>query len=106
MRLWLSREHFQNDRRLFVIDGDEQLEYAGRFCRYLGGLAIPVRKLEDLDDFEDRVGRDARVVVFDLSRCPDDLYGQAFKRCKELVAGVPAQVPRPDATSSSTRRPT
>ncbi len=95
VRLWLSREHFQNDRRLFVFDGDEQQEYAGRFCRYLSGLTIQVRTLEDLDDFEDRVGRDARVVVFDLSQCPDRLYGQAFKRCKQLVQSYVLRFPGP-----------
>lgn len=37
----LSREHFQKDLRLFVVDSDEQGEYSERFCRYLHGRSIP-----------------------------------------------------------------
>jgi hypothetical protein len=51
LRVLLSREHFQKDLRIFVVDSDEQGEYAGRFCSYLHGRHIAVGSLEpDLPD--------------------------------------------------------
>jgi hypothetical protein len=37
--------------RVYGIDQDEQQEYAGRFCDYLGGSRVPIRLVEDADRF-------------------------------------------------------
>jgi hypothetical protein len=47
----LSRERFANGLRVYGIDQDEQQEYAGRFCDYLGGSRVPIRLVEDADRF-------------------------------------------------------
>ena len=43
LRVLLSRERFANRLRVYAIDQDEQQEYAGRFCDYLGGSRVPIR---------------------------------------------------------------
>lgn len=95
LRVLLSREHFQKDLRIFVVDSDEQGEYTGRFCRYLHGRPIEVRTLEDLPGT--LLARDDQVVVFDLSKCPDAVWGAAFARIKDLVQDHVMQYPGPTA---------
>src|SRR5207247_4779904 len=51
LRVLLSRERFANRLRIYGIDQDEQQEYAGRLCAYLGGSSIPILSVEDADHF-------------------------------------------------------
>src|SRR5262249_298151 len=44
MRVYHSRKVFQHDVSIWVIDSDEQHEYAGRFCEYLHGHAPVIRR--------------------------------------------------------------
>ena len=84
MRVYHSRKLFQHDVSIWVIDSDEQHEYAGRFCEYLHGLAPVIRTASDVDQVP--IGRQSRVVVWDLSQCPDNEYGAAFVRvCDRLI---------------------
>ena len=34
-----------NGLRVYGIDQDQQQEYAGRFCDYLGGARVPIRNI-------------------------------------------------------------
>jgi hypothetical protein len=89
MRVYHSRKVFQHDVSIWVIDSDEQHEYAGRFCEYLRGQAPAIRSAADVDQVP--ISRRSRVVVWDLSNCPDDEYGAAFvKICDRLVDYVGA----------------
>ncbi|MDQ6669552.1 MAG: hypothetical protein M3069_02110 [Chloroflexota bacterium] len=47
----LSRERFANGLRVYGIDQDEQQEYAGGFCDYLGGSREPIRTVADAKAF-------------------------------------------------------
>jgi hypothetical protein len=71
LRVLLSRERFANGLRVYGIDQDEQQEYAGRFCEYLGGLRVPIRTLADAEGFhfigvDLGPGRNDDVVIWDL----------------------------------------
>jgi hypothetical protein len=89
MRVYHSRKVFQHDVSFWAIDSDEQHEYAGRFCEYLHGEAPVIRCAADVDQVA--IGRRSRVVVWDLSSCPDDEYGPAFvKICDRLIDYVVA----------------
>ena len=46
LRVYLNRKHFANGLRVYVIDQDEQQEYADRFCDYLGGSRVPIKTVE------------------------------------------------------------
>jgi hypothetical protein len=84
MRVYHSRKAFQHDVSIWVIDSDEQHEYAGRFCEYLHGQTPVIRRATDVDQVA--ISRRSRVVVWDLSQCPDDEYGAAFVRvCDRLI---------------------
>jgi hypothetical protein len=89
MRVYHSRKLFQHDVSVWIIDSDEQHEYAGRFCEYLHGQAPKIRTAADVDQVS--ISRRSRVVVWDLSACPDDEYGPAFVRiCDRLIEYVGA----------------
>jgi hypothetical protein len=89
MRVYHSRKVFQHDVSIWVIDSDEQHEYAGRFCEYLHGQAPVIRRAADVDQVA--ISRRSRVVVWDLSTCPDEEYGAAFIRiCDRLIDYVAA----------------
>ena len=89
MRVYHSRKAFQHDVSIWVIDSDEQHEYAGRFCGYLHGQAPVIRTATDVDLVP--ITRRSRVVVWDLSGCPDEEYGPAFARiCDRLIEYVGA----------------
>jgi hypothetical protein len=51
LRVLLSRERFANGLRIYGIDQDEQQEYAGRFCDYLGGIRVPIRSVAEAEAF-------------------------------------------------------
>jgi hypothetical protein len=63
LRVLLSRDHFANGLRVYGIDQDEQQEYAGRFCAYLGGATVPIRSIADAEALEFRQLWNAEVVV-------------------------------------------
>jgi hypothetical protein len=87
MRVYHARKFFQHDVGLWVVDSDEQREYAGRFCHYLHGQAPVIRKASDVDDVP--ITRRSRIVVWDLSECDDAEYGPAFARiCDRLIEYV------------------
>jgi hypothetical protein len=75
LRIYHARKFFQQDVSVWGIDSDEQHEYAGRFCTYLHGRAPAILRASDVDEVP--ITRHARVVVWDLSKCPDAEYGQA-----------------------------
>jgi hypothetical protein len=87
LRVYHSRKLFQHDTSVWVIDSDEQREYAGRFAGYLHGQAPAIRRAADVDQVP--ITRRSRVVVWDLSECPDAEYGAAFVAiCKRLIEYV------------------
>ncbi len=87
MRVYHSRKAFQHDVSLWAIDSDEQHEYSGRFCAYLHGQAPAIRAAGDVDQVP--ITRLSRVVVWDLSECPDEEFGPAFVRiCDRLIEYV------------------
>ena len=75
-RTYHARKLFQHDVSVWAIDSDEQHEYSGRFCEYLHGQAPRILRAADVDQVA--ITRHSRVVVWDLSECPDDEYGPAF----------------------------
>lgn len=84
---YLSREHFANGLRVYVIDQDEQQEYAGRFCQYLGGRRVPIRTLEDAVNFhfigvDLGRGKNDNVVVWDLHESDEMVRGAIFAELK------------------------
>ena len=83
MRVLLSRERFANGLRIYGIDQDEQQEYAGRFCAYLGGSRVPIKTLEDAEafEFDDYVNPD--VVVWDLHERFIDVALEVIERYAE-----------------------
>jgi hypothetical protein len=89
MRVYHSRKAFQHDVSIWIIDSDEQHEYAGRFCEYLHGQSPVIRCAQDVDHVS--ITRRSRVVVWDLSACADSEYGPAFvKICDRLIEYVGA----------------
>jgi hypothetical protein len=78
LRVLLSREFFANGLRIYGIDQDEQQEYAGRFCSYLGGSHVPVRTIGDADGFDFSTVVDASVVVWDLHESDERDHGAIF----------------------------
>ena len=78
----LSRERFANGLRVYGIDQDEQQEYAGRFCDYLGGSRVPVCTVADAEafGFADVVNPD--VVIWDLHESDERDRGAIFAELK------------------------
>src|SRR5207253_9089765 len=96
LKVYLSREHFANGLRIYGIDQDEQQEYAGRFCDYLGGRRVPIRTLAEAEGFHFigvnlGPGRNDDVVIWDLHESDETERGlilAELKRqlCAHLVA--------------------
>jgi hypothetical protein len=95
LRVLLSREHFANGLRVYGIDQDEQGEYAGRFCAYLGGDTVPIRTVADAQRFaelwaETPHGRgqwSADVLIWDLHESDERDRSEIFAILKvALVA--------------------
>ncbi len=87
LRVLLSRERFANGLRVYGIDQDEQQEYAGRFCDYLGGERLPIRTpVEAVEfNFADVVNPD--VIIWDLHESAEQDRGAIFAALKApLVA--------------------
>jgi hypothetical protein len=82
LRVYLSREHFANGVRVYVIDQDEQQEYAGRFCTYLGGSRVPIRTLADAEAFAFDQVANPDVVVWDLHESDEAERGAIFATLK------------------------
>jgi hypothetical protein len=78
MRVYHSRKLFQHDICLWGIDNDVQHEYSGRFARYLHAQVPKIRHAEDVD--QEPITRNSRVVIWDLSDCPEAEYGDAVVR--------------------------
>jgi len=78
----LSRDHFANGLRVYGIDQDEQQEYAGRFCAYLGGTTVPIRSIADAEAFEFRQLWNAEVVVWELHESDEGDRGAIFATLK------------------------
>jgi hypothetical protein len=51
LRVLLLRERFARALRVYGIDQDEQQEYVGRFCDYLGGSRVPIRTPLEAEEF-------------------------------------------------------
>jgi hypothetical protein len=66
------------------IDQDEQQEYAGRFCDYLGGSRVPIRTVADAEAFEFRTEsvRNPDVVIWDLHESDERDRGAIFAALK------------------------
>jgi len=87
LRVLLSREHFANGLRVYGIDQDEQQEYAGRFCDYLGGSRVPIRGTDDAAHFSFTDVANPDVVIFDLHESAELDRGAIFATLKaHLVA--------------------
>jgi hypothetical protein len=82
LRVYLSREHFANGLRVYVIDQDEQQEYAGRFCAYLGGSTVSIRNLGDAERFSFDQVANPNVVVWDLHESDEAERGAIFATLK------------------------
>jgi hypothetical protein len=95
LRVLLSREHFANGLRIYGIDQDEQQEYAGRFCQYLGGARVPIRTVAEAEAFNfltvsSCASRDvtvrnddaADVVIWDLHESDERDRGAIFATLK------------------------
>jgi hypothetical protein len=67
LRVLLSRERFANGLRVYGIDQDEQQEYAGRFCAYLGGSRVPIRTVAEAEAFRFARTGDSKFTCFDGS---------------------------------------
>src|SRR5215207_4626223 len=66
LRVLLSRERFANGLRVYGIDQDEQQEYAGRFCAYLGGTTVQIRTTAEAEAFNFADVANPDVVLWDL----------------------------------------
>jgi hypothetical protein len=87
LRVLLSRERFANGLRVYGIDQDEQQEYAGRFCQYLGGTAVSIRTLLEAEEFDFRQLANPDVVIWDLHDSDERDRGFIFAALKaHLVA--------------------
>jgi len=91
LKVYLSREHFANGLRIYGIDQDEQGEYAGRFCEYLGGSSLPIRTLRDAEEFSFDDVANPNVVLWDLHESDEAVRGRIFaaltrKLCAHLLA--------------------
>jgi hypothetical protein len=94
LRVLLSRERFANRLRIYGIDQDEQREYAGRFCAYLGGSSVPIRSVEDAERFaslwaETPHGRgqwSADMIIWDLHESHEPQRGAIFAILKSALA--------------------
>ena len=85
----LSRERFANGLRIYGIDQDEQQEYAGRFCAYLGGTAVPIRTLADAQAFHFPEVASPDVVLWDLHNSDEGDRGSSSPNSKpKLVSQV------------------
>jgi hypothetical protein len=93
LRVLLSRERFANGLRTYVIDQDEQQEYAGRFCQYLGGSTVQIRSVDEARQFaaswtETPYGRgrwSADVLVWDLHESDERERGAIFSILKTAL---------------------
>jgi hypothetical protein len=95
LRVHVSREHFANGARMYVIDQDEQQEYASGFCSYLGRASVPVRTLAEAEVFAFDQVANSDVVVWDLHESDAAEQGDAragaartCARCGRLNVGV------------------
>ena len=87
MRVLLSRERFANGLRVYGIDQDEQQEYAGRFCDYLGGSRVAIRTVLDAEAFSFADVANPDVVIWDLHESDERDRGAIFAALKaHLVA--------------------
>jgi hypothetical protein len=87
LRVLLSRERFANGLRVYGIDQDEQQEYAGRFCRYLGGTAVPIRTVLEAEEFSFADVGNPDVLIWDLHDSDERDRGFIFAALKaHLVA--------------------
>jgi hypothetical protein len=83
LRVLLSREHFASGLRVYGIDQDEQQEYAGRFCDYLGGTTVAIRTLADVEAFAFDQVDNLDVVIWDLHESDEDDRGAIFAELKK-----------------------
>ena len=87
LRVLLSRERFANGLRVYGIDQDEQQEYAGRFCDYLGGSRIPIHSVDAAEAFDFGACSNADVVIWDLHESDEGDRARIFATLKaKLVA--------------------
>lgn len=82
LRVLLSRERFANGLRIYGIDQDEQQEYAGRFCDYLGGCRVPIRTVADAEAFDFPRVVNPDVVIWDLHESDERDRGAIFAQLK------------------------
>lgn len=85
LRCYLSREHFSNGLRIYVIDQDEQQEYAGRFCDYLRGSRVPIVDLAAAEAFSFDQVDNPDVVVWDLHESEEAERGAIFAELKRKL---------------------
>jgi hypothetical protein len=81
----LSRERFANGLRIYGIDQDEQQEYAGRFCDYLGGSRMAISTLTDAEAFSFVDVPNPDVVIWDLHESDERDRGAIFAALKTAL---------------------
>jgi hypothetical protein len=82
LRVLLSRERFANGLRVYSIDQDEQQEYAGRFCDYLGGSRCQLGTVADAESFNFADVANPDVVIWDLHEFDERDRGAIFAALK------------------------
>jgi hypothetical protein len=93
LRVLLSRERFANGLRIYGIDQDEQQEYAGRFCEYLDGRRVPIRTLDDAEQFVFSEIHSPDVVIWDLHESDERDRGAIFAALKSKLVDHLLAVP-------------
>ncbi|MCA1647266.1 MAG: hypothetical protein LC797_18025 [Chloroflexi bacterium] len=82
LRVLFSRERFANGLRIYGIDQDEQQEYAGRFCQYLGGSYVQICTPTEAGDFNFAAVANPDVVIWDLHNSDEQDRGAIFATLK------------------------
>jgi hypothetical protein len=96
LRVLLSRGRFAHGLRIYGIDQDEQREYGGRLCAYVGGSRIPIRSIAEAQEFaqlwcETPHGRgrwNADALIWDLHESDERDRGAIFGILKSALTAL------------------
>lgn len=96
VRCYLSRRHFADGLRIFVWDTDDvQHEYSGRWCKFMEGVSLRPKTLQELRDIE--LHPRWNVVVLDATRLDQNDWPQAFAIWTSKVQAMTLEFPRETA---------
>jgi hypothetical protein len=77
--------------RLVRRNQDEQQEYAGRLCDYLGGTRVEIRDLHAAEAFDFLGAENPDVVVWDLHESDESERGAIFAELKAKLCAINSQ---------------